>query len=701
MTEEIPFREPRRGLVIAVLALAVIGVLVSFLTVQRLEATRIRLEFERAAADRVRAVQGDLDGFTNDLHAISAFFRASEKVTREEFSEFARPLHARHGGLRAFDWIPRVPDERRADYERQVRSELPEFQIKELDTHGRLKSASSRAEYFPIDYIEPVVAGDEPVRGFDISSHPVTDVPLSAARDTGAISIAGPLPLFVDQIDPSGYMVFLPYYRDNTIPQSVEARRQAFAGVIAGVLQLTQVLHEAVSRLEQDGIDVELADGGNSIAMYRRTHPENTTASSSMGRERTLGYTVVEPIPFGDRTLEIRCSATTDFVGRHASVLPWIVLAGGGFLVITLAFYLTRLLREIRKRRSADTALRESERRYRILVEHAPEAIVVLDLEKNRFVDLNENAVKLFKYSRERLLGMRPEDLSPQLQPDGRSSAMLVRESLAEALRGAVPIFPWVHRDSEGREIPCEVRLVRLPPKDRMLVRGSVIDVSDRRQAELRQLTMARELDHRVKNNLAEVLALVDQSGRSAGSYEEFRDAFAGRVRAMARTHEALAARRWQGVPLREIADLTLGPYESRDDRVVKRGDTVVLAPHASSALGMVLHELAANAAKHGALAMETGRIELSWHRGDDGSLEAVWQESGVPSAKEPASVGFGLRLVRGVVTHELGGTLILAFGQPGFRAEIRIPREHLEDSEKLTRAENRDAGPNLASYEV
>jgi two-component sensor histidine kinase len=87
------------------------------------------------------------------------------------------------------------------------------------------------------------------------------------------------------------------------------------------------------------------------------------------------------------------------------------------------------------------------------------------------------------------------------------------------------------------------------------LVRGSIIDVSDRRQAELRQLMMARELDHRVKNNLAEVLALVEQSGTSASSYEEFREAFAGRVRAMARTHEALAARHWRGVPLREVLD--------------------------------------------------------------------------------------------------------------------------------------------------
>lgn len=701
MTEKAPLREPRRRAVIAVLALAVIGAAVSFLMVRRLESTRIRLEFERAAGDRVSAVQADLDAYINDLHAISAFFRASEEVTREEFTEFTGPLHARHRGLRAFDWIPRVPNDERAEYERRVRYEFPEFHIQELGAHGRLEPAAPRAEYFPIDYIEPVVAGDEPVRGFDVSSQPATGVPLAAARDTGRIAIAGPLPLLVDPIDRSGYMAFLPYYHGKGTPHSLDERRRAFAGVIAGVLQLTEVLDEAVAHLEPDGIEVDLADGGNSIAMYRTKHPEDATDSSNLGLQQAPDYSHVETVPFGDRVLEIRCRATDAFVARHASLLPWIVLAGGSFFVATLAFYFSRLLREIRRRHRADQALRESERRYRVLVEHAPEAIVVLDAERDRFVDVNDNAIKLFKYSREQLLGMRPEDLSPRLQPDGRSSATLLRAVIAEAIDGATPIFPWVHRDREGREIPCEVRLVRLPPTEKALVRGSIIDVSDRRQAELRQLTMARELDHRVKNNLAEVLALVEQSGRSASSYEDFRKAFAGRVQAMARTHEALAARGWLGVPLREIADLTFGPYEGRDDRVVKRGDPVVLAPHASSAFGMVLHELAANAAKHGALATDTGRIDLNWRREDDGSLRIVWQESGIPSAEEPGSVGFGLRLVRGVVTHELGGTVILEFGQPGFRAEICIPRDHLENSEKISPVETRGAGRNVASYEV
>lgn len=684
MGDETPLSEPRRLLLAAVFAFAVLAVAAAFFTVQRLESTRIRLEFERAAADRVRAVQAELDSYIGDLHAISAFFRASEEVTREEFSEFARPLRVRHGGIRAFDWAPRVTDGERDDYERRRRSEIPDFRITELGSDGNIEPAASRAEYFPVDYIEPLVAGDEQIRGFDLASHPVRRAALHTASDTGELTMAGPLPLLVDSIDLSGYLVFLPHYRGGETPDTTQARRAELAGMIVGVLQLSEALRDAVSGQPRDGVDVEVADSDNVVALVRTTAPEDVDRTSYKTLRTSLDYALVDSLPLGDRTLEVRCRPTPEFVASRASLLPWAVLAGGVFFVVALLFYFLRLRREIHKRRRADEALRESERRYRVLVEHAPEAIVVFDVARRRFVDVNENAVRLFKLSREQLLKMTPEDLSPRLQPDGRSSASIIKALLAETMAGGAPSVPFVHRDSTGREIPCEVRLVRLPPLDRALVRGSVIDVSDRRQAELRQLMMARELDHRVKNNLAEVLALVEQSGTSASSYEEFREAFAGRVRAMARTHEALAAHHWHGVPLHEVAALMLGPYAgSGDERIVKRGEPILLAPTASSALGLTLHELAANAAKHGALAVASGRVELSWRRDENGALEIVWRERGGPPVARPEKVGFGTRLVRGVVTHELGGTIEMEFDQEGLRCTIRIPGEHVLESEK------------------
>ena len=142
-------------------------------------------------------------------------------------------------------------------------------------------------------------------------------------------------------------------------------------------------------------------------------------------------------------------------------------------------------LRDISKRKEIEKALRTSEARFRSLVENAPEAIVVLDLDDVKFVDVNENAVKLFRMSREDLLEIGPAQLSPPVQPDGRSSFELVAEKLEDVKEGSPTEFEWTHRDAEGNDLQCEVRLSRLPGEDRNLIRASISDITVRKRAEL------------------------------------------------------------------------------------------------------------------------------------------------------------------------------------------------------------------------
>ncbi|MFO7286944.1 MAG: PAS domain S-box protein [Gammaproteobacteria bacterium] len=141
-------------------------------------------------------------------------------------------------------------------------------------------------------------------------------------------------------------------------------------------------------------------------------------------------------------------------------------------------------LRNVTERLQNEQALRDSEARYRALVENAPEAIVVYDVDEGRFVDANENAARLFKYTREELLKIGPQAISPDRQPDGLPSFGLVRGYIDRALNGGSPVFEWTHCDSAGEEIPCEVRLFRLPSSTRRLVRASIIDISERRRAD-------------------------------------------------------------------------------------------------------------------------------------------------------------------------------------------------------------------------
>ena len=142
------------------------------------------------------------------------------------------------------------------------------------------------------------------------------------------------------------------------------------------------------------------------------------------------------------------------------------------------------LRREVAERVKAEQALRESGEQLRTLVEHAPEAIVVLDMSRGCFVLVNENACRLFGLPRAELLLRHPVELSAEVQPDGSLTVESARGKLEAALRGETPVFEWMHRDVHGTDILCEVRLVRLPSSDAPLVRGSIIDIRGRKAME-------------------------------------------------------------------------------------------------------------------------------------------------------------------------------------------------------------------------
>jgi len=142
-------------------------------------------------------------------------------------------------------------------------------------------------------------------------------------------------------------------------------------------------------------------------------------------------------------------------------------------------------LRDISERHTTQEALRDSEARYRSLVDNAPEAITVIDADTTRFVEANEPALRLFKLTREQLLGCTLAAVSADVQADGQSSAAPHRPFLKLAAAGESQVFEWIHRDSQGRDIPCELRLVRLAGGAAPLVRASITDISERKRAEI------------------------------------------------------------------------------------------------------------------------------------------------------------------------------------------------------------------------
>jgi two-component sensor histidine kinase/CheY-like chemotaxis protein len=186
--------------------------------------------------------------------------------------------------------------------------------------------------------------------------------------------------------------------------------------------------------------------------------------------------------------------------------------------------------------------------------------------------------------------------------------------------------------------------------------------------AEDHQRLLMAELDHRVKNILATVQALARQSlGRVPAA-----ESFIGRVMALAQAHNVLATTQWRGAKLGELVDLTLAPYRDETARIETVGPDIILDAKATQALSLVIHELAVNASKYGALSQRTGRLKLSWQAQDE-NLQINWIETDGPVTQQPDKKGFGSRLMELSIV-ELGGTLDRRFETGGLTCRIDIP---------------------------
>jgi len=211
---------------------------------------------------------------------------------------------------------------------------------------------------------------------------------------------------------------------------------------------------------------------------------------------------------------------------------------------------------------------------------------------------------------------------------------------------------------------------------------GVSIDITERRRDEDLKSLLIAELDHRVKNALATVKAVVSHTSEGSRSVANFVVALEGRIRSMATTHELLSARRWQGVLLAELVRRELAPYATGNNTEIN-GPEVVLKPEAGQAMAMVLHELATNAAKYGALSTKEGRVSIRWDRrlnGHPPHLVLEWQESGGPPVIAPGEPNFGTSTIRDLIPYEFGGMTDLVLAAGGVRCHLELPADWLGD---------------------
>jgi PAS domain S-box-containing protein len=334
--------------------------------------------------------------------------------------------------------------------------------------------------------------------------------------------------------------------------------------------------------------------------------------------------------------------------------------------------------RDITQRKISEQALRDSERHWRELLEALPAAVYTTDVE-GRITFFNQAAVELW--------GHRPTlgesewcgswklfwpDGSP-LPHDQCPMAIALREdrivrnveAIAERPQGSrIPFTPY--------PTPLHDASGALTGAINMLV-----DISFHKEAAARQRLLINELNHRVKNSLASVQAIVSQTLRGASDLTTGRKAAEQRLVALARAHDVLTAEAWQSARMRDVVCSSLVGYCTRGDRLEIEGPEVRLTPKAALAIAMALHELCTNALKYGALSGDNGRVSVCWSVEGDKTgrcLSIAWEERGGPTVVRPTAAGFGTRLIEWGLAGELGGEAQLLFPPDGAACHIRVP---------------------------
>jgi two-component sensor histidine kinase/PAS domain-containing protein len=309
------------------------------------------------------------------------------------------------------------------------------------------------------------------------------------------------------------------------------------------------------------------------------------------------------------------------------------------------------------------------------IVDTVPYSLLVLDGDLC-VESANRAFCRTFQISHDETLGRRFCELG-----DGQWDILDLRRLLDEAILSSGGVFDYEVRHTlpvvGTRTMLLSARRLFNPDDTSVKVLLSIEDATARRRKEEEQDVLLGELRHRTKNLLGMVHALARQTEIDGRSVEEYRTVFLGRFEALVRSHDLWTLER-TGADLGELVRLTLEPYATAPGKImIEAGEAVGLMMQQALSLGMILHELAANAFKHGALSTPGGHVRIACMVHDlDGlcSLRLRWQEQGGPLVAAPSKGGFGTRLIGFALLHDLGGRMEMDYAPDGLTAEMMFP---------------------------
>ncbi len=341
--------------------------------------------------------------------------------------------------------------------------------------------------------------------------------------------------------------------------------------------------------------------------------------------------------------------------------------------------FLTALKTAQQELKDRSTALKSAEEQFRLAVEAAPNGMIQSNHE-GQIVLVNEQVEKLFGYTREELVGQKVEMLIPDRFRDRHVEDRkdYTAHPVARAMGAGRDLSG---RRKDGREFPVEVGLSPISQNGRIEVLATVIDISERVRAQNQQKFLLHELQHRTQNLFAVMQSIITRSLVAGQTMAQAKQVITGRLQALARTHAILAGAAWEGVPLREILKREFGNDFAK--YVDVSGCDIVVNAGAAHQFALIIHELATNALKYGALSVPSGRISIVGNvkqANGASQFSLMWRESGGPSVAKPTRKGFG-SVILFDAARQFGMDIDVNYDPNGLRYELRVALQEIAPS--------------------
>jgi PAS domain S-box-containing protein len=615
------------------LALTVLAGLFAQHYYQRIRGQQTALQADSATY----AVRVALDRVAIAVHAVRSLY-ATSVVTPGDFDRFAQSLTSSEA-IRSLSFYRRVAQVDRQAYESRLRTEPGQtLGIWQYDEARQPVRAPDRAEYFVVEAAY-LLSGQQPNFGLDVAAFPGRAETIERAVARREL-VASPPVDFIDT-KTKGILLYAPT-RD---------RNGQVTGIVAGSISfqdLTTIAERASGLAKVSIIEEGFTGDEESDAAF-------PAGADSERREFDFGHrkwaVVIAP-----------ASAAGDFA-------PWALL-----LILGIGLASTAAVLIFISNLSKTGEIDEARARLRGMLDGLGPLAWLLSPD-GTIVNANRAAIATFGRAKENGVG-KPLWALPLGANDPVQSERL-RAAVAAAAQSEDIRFDLQYEEGGARKvIDLWIRpLSSTSGKPSHLV-ASAVDVTDRYESEETQRLLMRELDHRMKNTLQVIQAIIRRTARSHRTVETFEQSLLGRVNAMSRAHELLAQERWLGADASTIIRQETSTFDT-GNAITTEGPVVRLNPKAALSFALAIHELGTNASKYGALATPAGKVKVSWsvdQIGKEPRFKLRWKESGGPLVKQPEQRGFGSMLIERSIAYELDGEATVEYRPEGLVCTILAP---------------------------